>query len=192
MSDLLRAVRVNEEIKCVLDASRQINIVALNAFLTARQAGERSRGFAVVSRELRTLAGRFDTAMSVLDDVISRLAADLAQSIRDRRQLAYIEAAVSQPDPHPCLWTTLARVIDHHDAIDANIGAGWRRLERDIGSVLRLAESGGVLARAAKIEAAYGGDMARVLTHVAEEIEGYIGDIVIRLASIRRMTGERT
>lgn len=191
MSDLIRAVRVNEEIKSVLDASRQISIVAINAFLTARQAGERSRGFSVVSRELRALAGKFEGAMATLDEVISGLAADQAQSIRDRRMLGYIEAAVTQPDPHACLWPTLERVIAHHNDIDASIAAGWQRLGREVAAVLRLAESGGVLARSAKIEAAYGGEMARVLTQVAEEIEGQIGEIVARLRAIRLMTGDR-
>ena len=132
MSDLIHAVRVNEEIKSVLDASRQISIVAINAFLSARLAGERSRGFAVVSRELRALAGKFESAMAGLDEVISGLAADLAQSIRDRRQLGYIETAVAQPDPHACLWPALERIIAHHNGIDASITAGWQRLGRDV------------------------------------------------------------
>ena len=63
---------------------------------------------------------------------------------------------------------------------------------RDVAAVLRLAESGGVLARSAKIEAAHGGEMARGLTQVAEQIDGHIGDIVVRLRAIRTMTGDRT
>lgn len=192
MSDLIRAVRVNEEIKHILDASREISIVALNAFLTARQAGTRSLGFSVVSRELRALAGKFETAMIALDDIISTLAADLAQSIRDRRQLGYIQAAIAQPDSHACLRPTLARATTHHDAIETAVAGGWLRLEDDIGRVLKLAETGGVLARSAKIEAAYGGDMARVLTQVAGQIETAIGEIVTRLGEIRAMTEGRT
>lgn len=192
MSDLIRAVRVNEEIKHILDASREISIVALNAFLTARQAGTRSLGFSVVSRELRALAGKFETAMIALDDIISTLAADLAQSIRDRRQLGYIEAAIAQPDSHACLVPTLARAVTHHENIELAVAGGWLRLEDDIGRVLKLAETGGVLARSAKIEAAYGGDMARVLTQVAGQIETAIGEIVTRLGEIRAMTEGRT
>lgn len=192
MSDLIRAVHVNEEIKRILDASRVISIVALNAFLTARQAGIRSLGFSVVSRELRAIAGKFETAMVALEDVISTLAADLAQSIRDRRQLGYIETALAQPDSHACLRPTLASALHHHETIEAAVAGGWQRLEADIMRVLKLAESGGVLARSAKIEAAYGGDMARVLTEVAEQMETAIGEIVTRLATIRAMAGGRT
>jgi hypothetical protein len=126
--------------------------------------------------------------MAGLDDIISSLAADLAQSIRERRLLGYIEATVATPDPHHSLWPTLERAIAKHDRIEAAVSAGWHRLEKNIGGVLRLAESGSILARSAKIEAAYGGGMTRLLTEVAEQVETAIADIGACLANIRKLT----
>jgi hypothetical protein len=107
MSDLTLAVHVNAEVKHIVDASREINIVALNALLTARQAGARSRGFAVVSRELRELAARLESAMDNLDEVISRLTNDIAQSVRDRRLISSMELAIAEPNSHPCVLDAL-------------------------------------------------------------------------------------
>lgn len=188
MSDLVRAVRINEEVKSIVDASRAISIVALNAFLAARKSTGQSAGFSVVSRELRRLAGAFEAGMDGLDRIISELAGRLAQSIRDRRILAYIEATVATEDPHPCLWTTLEHVIAKHNAIDEAIATQWRKMAKDIGDLERLAVTGGLLARSAKIEAAYGGDVARILTQVADQVERAMREIVDRLETIRKLT----
>lgn len=51
MSDPKRAIRINEEIKHIVDAFRPINIVALNTLLTARKAGVRSL---VIGRDSNT------------------------------------------------------------------------------------------------------------------------------------------
>jgi len=184
MSDLALAVRVNEDVKHIVDASRQINIVALNALLTARQAGVRSRGFAVVSRELRGLSGQLETAMLSLDELISQLTHDLAQSLRDRRLITSIELAVAEPDPHPCIWDALTRAMSKHDSIEAAIVVDWQHLDQALKVAQRLIAMGGPLARSAKIEAAYGGGMAPVLRHVAEQVDMTVTQIVERLRKI--------
>lgn len=187
MSDLARAVRVNEEIKRIVDVSRRINIVALNALLTARQAGARSRGFAVVSRELRQYAARLETAMNGLDVVISRLAVSLAEGLREKRLLSYIEATVAET-AHGTLLDTYARTIDKSRAAERIVAADWQSLARSIDHALKLSRMGVALARSAKIEAAYGADMTPVLMLVASHVESATGDIIGRLGTIRDIT----
>ena len=45
--DLLRIVRINEEIKRVVSVAFKINIMALNAIFLAKRAGTAARGFGV-------------------------------------------------------------------------------------------------------------------------------------------------
>ncbi|HTY99928.1 MAG TPA: methyl-accepting chemotaxis protein [Rhodocyclaceae bacterium] len=185
MSDLILAVHINKDVRHIVDASREINIVALNALLTARQAGARSRGFSVVARELRQLAARLEVAMGKLDEVISRLATDLAQTMRDQRLIRSIELALAEPEAHSCLRDSLARATARQDSLETAVDARWTQLRRELHGARRLAEIGGPLARSAKIEAAYGGDMTPVLRQVAEQIESTMAQIIGLLGKIR-------
>jgi methyl-accepting chemotaxis protein len=55
-ADLLRIVRINEEIKAVVGVAFKINIMALNAIFLAKRAGTAALGFGVLSNELRTFS----------------------------------------------------------------------------------------------------------------------------------------
>lgn len=178
---------MNEEIKRIVEVSRHINIVALNALLTARQAGARSRGFAVVSHELRAYAARLEAAMDGLDAVISRLAVGIAEALKEKRLMSYIEAAVAET-AHGRLLDTYARVIDESGKVAAAVNRDWLVLGRAIREALKLSTMGVALARSAKIEAAYGADMTPVLTLVAGQVEAAAGEIIARLCRIRDMT----
>lgn len=188
MSDLLRAVRINEEIKRIVLASRQINLVALNALLTARQAGARSRGFAVVARELRTLSGSLEGTMNDLDATISTLTNDLAEGLKGRRVLAYVEAAVAaDTSARTVMALTSAAARTRYGRIQETIADGWLRLGREVRRAIKLAEFGGAISRSAKVEAVSGGDMSRVLTQVADQVESAIAHISTRLRGIRTL-----
>ena len=57
--DLLRIVRINEQIKVVVGVSFKINIMALNAIFLAKRAGTAALGFGVLSNELRVFSQDF-------------------------------------------------------------------------------------------------------------------------------------
>jgi hypothetical protein len=189
MSDLIRAVHIHEEIKNIVGASRQINLVALNALLTARQAGVGALGFSVVARELRTLVVRIESAMSELEQVIHALSGSLAENLKHKRVLAYMSQTASGCGAvHPALSKALAAVSHHHTKLDTIVSNDWMQLSSHIGQALQLSGLGDALARNAKVEAAHGGTMAPVLTQVACRIEDAIGQISDRLRSIQRLT----
>lgn len=188
MSELVAAVRVSEDVKVVADASRRISLVALNALLTARQAGARSRGFSVVSRELRQLAARLEAVMADIDLTVSELVHDLAATSRGARLLGSLEATLAATaEPHPALAATLTAARGRHRARQAEVADCWRRLRQQVGQASRLTEMGLALSRSARIESVYGGDMAATMGQVAGQVESAIEGIGGRLKGIGRL-----
>ena len=68
--DLLRIVRINEQIKRVVGVSFKINIMALNAIFLAKRAGTAALGFGVLSNELRIFSQDLRDFMSSLTGLI--------------------------------------------------------------------------------------------------------------------------
>jgi len=58
------AIAINENLKKVIEISNQINIVAMNAILIAKRAGQQSSGFRVVAMELRLFSQKIEEIMS--------------------------------------------------------------------------------------------------------------------------------
>ena len=179
-NDLLRIVRINEEIKSVVSTAFKINLMAMNAIFLAKRAGQSALGFGVLSNELRRFAGDLQQQMAGLRDAtygsVATVTALLNQSrisrLLERTRIeaqgegkALIQALVSRRGE-----TTLA---DN----DQQMAALNRRLSHLIADTAQLVELGSVLARSAKIEAAYGGGFSTSLMQVSSDFERTIGEI---------------
>lgn len=182
---LSRTVRINEEIKQVVRISSGINLMAINAMLVARQSGARSRGYGVVSGELRSFSGRLESIMLETSSLISRMIGDLASFLNQKRSMVRIGRASGMTGITAGLLEE-AMGRKHHAL--SRMQKGIRELGDRLGlhseMALRHCQSGIALARSARIEAVYGGDMAGVLGQVSVEVEGQMLELFERLKSL--------
>lgn len=193
-TDLLRIVHINEEIKRVVGVSVKINIMALNAIFLAKRAGTAALGFGVLSNELRVFSQDLRTCMESLNGLIHACVNQVSvglKGIRNSRLLT--EAARLAPQQ-----TSVARILREHEQENERrtqrLTALRRQLKGALEDVFQMVELGGVLAKSAKIEAAYGQSFAPSLAQVSGEFDGVVEEIRGSLESLRRsafFTGNR-
>lgn len=190
-SGLHRVVKTNEEIKKVIRISSGVNLVAINAMLVAKRSGERSRGFAVVSSELRIFSRNLESAMTGLGALIFELVKDAAAMQKQQQERDHFLALVAQGKPlNELVQPARARIEERMQGTEQEIGKDWHKLGLQLNRVLQLCESGGSLSRSAKIEAVYGGDMSVTLKQVANQIEETVNEIFATLKLLRMQLAE--
>lgn len=178
--ELRRIVRINEEIKSVVATAFKINLMAMNAIFLAKRAGQTALGFSVLSNELRRFAIDLQRQMGVLREMTYGSVATVTALVKQARIVRVLERARTEAaGPGRQLIEQFLRAR-HADALarhEEEIAALNRRLNHMIADTTQLVELGSVLARSAKIEAAYGGSFSSSLTQVSADFEHTIGEI---------------
>lgn len=178
MSELQIISKMNEDIKHVQRIAEDVSLIAVNAMLVARQAGDQAVGFGVVTRELRITSDRMAATMLGLSKLIYQLVVTTARGrshARRRNTLDMTEKSSAQAA--------------------ASIAAAWQKSQDDLSdsakSIVALAHelngvvnrtakqcaSGIVITRSATIEAAYGGTMQPLLRQIAVSFEASIAEL---------------
>lgn len=186
MLDMQRIIALNEHIKEVLKISSASYLVAINSMLIAKSSGRGLLGFGVVSTELRLFSRKLDEAMAQFGGLTLEMVRKAAQYKKLSRE-------------HGLLLATQAKTNDSGHLLDASLRRKQQTLqilsaafERDRHTLsvqskraMLLCKSGEALARSAKIEAAYGGEMGQVLAEIAEDIESTIIRIVAIINALK-------
>lgn len=184
--DLLRIVRINEEIKRIVAVAFKINIMALNAIFLAKRAGNAALGFGVLSNELRVFSKDLRERMMSLTRQIHALVAEVSAVLQDsRHDTIYARAMRDAPDVAGLKAVLARREARHREAVE-RIASQRRSLRLAVDDAARLVELGGVLAKSAKIEAAYGAGFAASLAQVSGEFDGVVEEVRSSLDALRR------
>lgn len=178
--ELRRIVRVSEEIRGVVAIAFKINLMAMNAIFLAKRAGQAALGFGVLSNELRRFATDLQKQMTLLRDMTCDSVATITAQVKQVRLNHLLERTRQESSG------TGRRLVEeslrqrHGLAFTRRreqVAALDRRLTQMIADTAQLVELGSVLARSAKIEAAYGGPFAAALMQVSSDFERTIGEI---------------
>lgn len=183
--DLLRIVRINEEIKRVVGVSFKINIMALNAIFLAKRAGTAARGFGVLSNELRVFSQDLRSSMEALTGLIYGCVNEVSVGLQDIRYSRLLREA-AELAPESSVIGILRRRDEQNSTHASRLASLRSKLKRALEDALQLVELGGALAKSAKIEAAYGQAFAGSLAQVSGEFDHVVEEIRGSLESLRR------
>ena len=187
--ELRRIVRINEEIKSVVATAFKINLMAMNAIFLAKRAGQTALGFGVLSNELRRFAMDLQKQMTSLRDMTYGSVATVTALVKQARLNRVLDRARKESSGagrsliEEFMRTRHGLAFSRHRE---QIGALNRRLSQMIADTAQLVELGSVLARSAKIEAAYGGPFSSALMQVSSDFERTIGEIQRSLESLTK------
>ncbi len=176
--ELAGIVRVNEEIKAIVATAFRINLMALNAIFLAKRAGNAALGFGVLSNELRRFAQDLTRHISSLRDMTSGSVGSVTGVVQQQRNSAILAEAIRQSgDGVPGVREARKRGATRLAEQQAKLRALDLRLRAAVEETQQLVELGGVLARSAKIEAAYGGGFSPALMQVSTDFAEVIAQI---------------
>jgi hypothetical protein len=184
--DLLHIVRINEEIKSVVAVAFKINIMALNAIFLAKRAGTAARGFGVLSNELRGFSSQLRETMLSLNGLIHGSVGEVSVLLQDSRYNGVLNSAAVSAPSDLRLRAVLERRNQRTAEYRGRLSTVRRSLRSSVDDACRLVELGGVLAKSAKIEAAYGAGFSASLAQVSGEFDGIVEEIRVSLDTLRR------
>lgn len=194
-AELRRIVRINEEIKSVVATAFKINLMAMNAIFLAKRAGQNALGFGVLSNELRRFATDLQQQMTVLREMTYGSVATVTGLLKQNQLTRVLERARAEAVGEGrqlidgFLRSRHAEAMLRHEEQIAGLN---RRLTQMIADTTQLVELGSVLARSAKIEAAYGGGFSSALMQVSSDFERTIGDIQRSLENLTKHQFQET
>ncbi|MDD5296651.1 MAG: chemotaxis protein [Rhodocyclaceae bacterium] len=185
-AELRRIVGINEEIKSIVATAFKINLMALNAIFLAKKAGRAALGFGVLSNELRGFSVQLGEQMTGLRQLTSgsvKLVTDLVKAARRIRILERTDAE-SKGRARAILKAVSGASIESSGSNE--LSSLRLNLTQRLDDTWRLVELGAVLARSAKIEAAYGGAFSGPLMQVSTDFEKIIGAIKESLENLKK------
>ncbi len=81
------STQISEASKIISDMAKQTNLIALNATIEAARAGDAGLGFAVVAREIQTMADQSAESTKYIDVILSSLQRSIEQSVESMNSI---------------------------------------------------------------------------------------------------------
>jgi hypothetical protein len=179
---LNHAVSINEDLKRVIAMSREINVVAINALLISKRAGDQSAGFRVVALELRAFSEKICDVMDHLGQLIFRLVRRTAELLKQEKSLALLlQTADKCQDVPEALLRHVQHLKDLHDQVQLAKEKEWQQLVLEVQRSLPLCRSAAMLSNNGRIEAAYGNKMLDEMLQISRQIDDAISQIIDQL-----------
>ncbi len=183
-NDLAMIVKINEDIKAVVQLARNINLLALNAIILSRKAGDVALGFCVISDELRLFSKTLTKTMQALMQL--SYASVQTVSLHQRHlRMNKLMALASQQIESTTHCVNLHHNIEREAQLRKNTLETYEGLQNYLSEAEEASRFGSVIARSLKIEATYGGSFSHLLAQISLDFGLFIDaipDIISRLS----------
>jgi len=184
-NDLVLIVRVNEDIKSVVKLAHSINLLAINAILLSRKAGNVALGFGVISDELRMFSKTLTKNMEALMQLSYASIQTISLHRRYLRMNTLMESAYRD---------YLHSSTEQAMLLRSNTLQAYERLQNLLRDAEDTSRFGSVISRSLKIEATYGGSFSNMLAQIAADFGLFIDaipEIIDRLNNTMRGKNEK-
>jgi hypothetical protein len=186
--ELGRIVRINGEIRSVVRIAFSTSVMALNALVMARKAGQLALGFGVLSNEIRVFSRSLDGCMKRMKLLNDRSVETVSLLLKLQGRLRVFQlasAAITASKADPSLIVgVLHRQEEQIDSCRSQLQKLTKDLRATLSDASTLLLMGAMLAQGAKIEAVYGGEHAQALSQVAAEFGVTVDRIVASVATL--------
>jgi hypothetical protein len=192
-NDLVLIVRVNEDIKSVVKLAHSINLLAINAILLSRKAGNVALGFGVISDELRM----FSKTLTKNMEALMQLSYASIQTISLHRRylrMNTLMASAAEQITESAYRDYLHSSTEQAMLLRSNTLQAYERLQNLLRDAEDTSRFGSVISRSLKIEATYGGSFSNMLAQIAADFGLFIDaipEIIDRLNNTMRGKNEK-
>ncbi|QKJ66433.1 hypothetical protein HQN60_06835 [Deefgea piscis] len=184
VSALQQSVLIHEEVKEVVVSCFEINLMGLNAIILAKKAGVHARGFGVISGELRSLSLALQAEMHRLGLLAQELLNSATTRLQAERRLARLtDAAAFSAEVADLLAPAMEKTRNK-----MVVFKGGSKFGECLDDAYQTCTFGLVLARSARIESAYSGELRTILAELSEEFAQKITTVLPRLDALRQIT----